>query len=163
MTISTARLLRHMAWANQRVFASVQTLPTQALDSFIVNEDWTVKKILEHIVSGADWFLYCLRGGRLQQFGIPLNMTEVEELSNALKLADAELANLGELDDEMLTIKFKDQIEQNLRSTIISQAIYHAIEHRSQLVGALEFRGYNPIILDDLDLWEFENFEAGLK
>lgn len=55
MAISTSRLLRHMAWANQKVFSSVQTLPDGALESFIVNEEWTVKHILHHIVAGAEW------------------------------------------------------------------------------------------------------------
>ena len=62
MTISTNRLLRHMSWANQRVFASIQGLPQQALDSYIVNSEWGAKHILQHIVSGADWFDYRLTG-----------------------------------------------------------------------------------------------------
>lgn len=152
-----------MAWANQRVFSAVQSLPDQALDSFIAKEEWTVKQILEHLLSGADWYLFCLRGGTLQQFEVPLDMGSVKELSITLGALDAELLKLGELDDEMLTITVEDQTEQNLRSTIISQAIYHAIEHRAQLVGALEFRGYNPIILDDIDLWAFENFETEVE
>ena len=149
-----------MAWANQSVFTAVQTLPNEALDSFIVDEDWTAKRILAHIISGADWFLYCLRGGNLKESEIPVNMVDVGKLSEVLAIADAELNRLGELNDEMLTITLKNQTEHNLRSTIISQAIYHATEHRAQLVSALEFRGHNPIILDDLDLWQFENFEA---
>lgn len=151
-----------MAWANQRVFAAVQTLPHQALESFIVNEDWNVRHLLDHLVSGADWYLYCLRGGHLQEFAQPSKMEEVAALSKSLEAADSELITLGELEDEMLTIEFEGQAENNLRSTMISQAIYHATEHRAQIVGALEFRGYKPILLDDIDLWAFENFEAGL-
>ncbi|NDF10914.1 MAG: hypothetical protein EB046_03715, partial [Actinobacteria bacterium] len=60
MTISTNRLLRHMSWANQRVFSSIQSLPIEALDSYIVNPDWNAKHILRHIVSGSDWFAYWL-------------------------------------------------------------------------------------------------------
>ncbi len=150
-----------MSWANQRVFDAVQTLPDLALESFIVNEDWKVIHLLEHLVSGAEWYLFCLQGGDLREFPKPSTMQEVAELSATLNAIDSELVRIGELDEEMLKIEFEGQIEWNLRSTMISQAIYHAIEHRAQLVGALEYRGYNPIILDEIDLWAFENFEAG--
>jgi uncharacterized damage-inducible protein DinB len=41
------------------------------------------------------------------------------------------------------------------RSTIISQAIHHATEHRAQLISALEAKGYKTINLDDYDLWAY--------
>ena len=160
MAISTSRLLTHMAWANQRVYSSVQALPDIALDSFIVNEDWTVKHILHHIVAGAELNLYCLKGGDLRKFADPSNMSELAALSRTLKEVDDELIKLGELDDEMIVINFQGEMEQNLRSTMKSQAIHHATEHRSQLVGALEYRGFNAIILDDIDLWQFENLDT---
>lgn len=160
MSISASRLLAHMAWANQMVFSAVQTLPDKALDSFIINEEWTVKHILHHILAGAEWYVYCLRGGELRRFTDPSNMSELAAISKTLEEVDAELIKIGQLDDEMLVITFEGETEQNLRSTMISQAIHHATEHRSQLVGALEFRGFNSIILDDIDLWQFENYEA---
>ncbi|NCV77343.1 MAG: hypothetical protein EBW21_06725, partial [Actinobacteria bacterium] len=43
------------------------------------------------------------------------------------------------------------------RSTIISQAVHHATEHRAQLIDALEFKRYKVINLDDIDLWAFES------
>ena len=42
------------------------------------------------------------------------------------------------------------------RSTILSQAIHHATEHRAQLASALEAKGFKPMDLDELDLWAFE-------
>jgi uncharacterized damage-inducible protein DinB len=42
------------------------------------------------------------------------------------------------------------------RSTILSQAIHHATEHRAQIASALEAKGFDPVNLDDLDLWSFE-------
>ena len=37
------------------------------------------------------------------------------------------------------------------RSTVLSQAVHHATEHRAQLVAALEANGYTDINLDDFD------------
>ena len=48
-----------------------------------------------------------------------------------------------------------DQVKR-WRSTILSQAIHHATEHRSQIASALEAKGFTPVNLDDLDLWSYE-------
>jgi uncharacterized damage-inducible protein DinB len=42
------------------------------------------------------------------------------------------------------------------RSTILSQSIHHATEHRAQIASALEAKGFKPVDLDELDLWAFE-------
>lgn len=157
MTITTARLLRHMAWANQRVYQSIQSLPDESLESFIVNPEWTAKQILKHITSGADWYLYCLEGGSLREIRQPSNMSDVANLAKILASLDSEIIKSGNLGDEKLTIKRKDKSRENLRSTIISQSIHHATEHRAQLIAALEYKGYKPINLDDIDLWAFES------
>lgn len=152
-----------MAWANQRVYESIQTLPLESLESFIVNEDWTAKRILKHLAQGSDWFLYCLQGGTLQNIRVPVNMLEVSAIAKTLKATDQKIIKIGELDDEMLTITFKGQSQSNLRSTVISQSVHHATEHRAQLIGALEFKGYKPLILDDIGLWDFETIEPEIE
>ena len=48
-----------------------------------------------------------------------------------------------------------DQVKR-WRSTILSQAIHHASEHRSQIASALDAKGFTPVNLDDLDLWSYE-------
>lgn len=151
-----------MSWTNQAIFKAMQSLPEVALSSFLVNEEWTAKHILHHIVAGAEWYAFCLRGGELRRFADPTNMAEVAALSKTLSIIDAELIEIGRKDDEMLVINFEGETEQNLRSTIISQAIYHPTEHRAQLIDALEYKGYKSLILDEFDLWQFENYEAGL-
>ena len=42
------------------------------------------------------------------------------------------------------------------RSTILSQSIHHATEHRAQIASALEAKGFKPVDLDELDLWAYE-------
>ncbi|HUX65770.1 MAG TPA: DinB family protein, partial [archaeon] len=144
------------------VYRAVQSLPVDSLESFIVDEEWTAKRLLRHIASGADWFLYCLRGGDIQRIQTPSNMTEVANIAKILKVTDTEIIKIGDLDDEMLVINFEGESENHLRSTIVSQAVHHANEHRAQLIGALEFKGYKPILLDDIALWEFESIAPDL-
>ena len=159
MFATTNRLLRHMAWANQRVFDAVKNLPDLALDSYIVNAEWTAGRILQHIVGGADWYVYCLTQTPWRDIELPESMTDLNLLQQHLAEFDARIFSQSELPDEYITIKEDDGIWQALRSTIIAQAIYHAAEHRTQLIDALESKGFSPISLDDLDLWRFESFE----
>jgi uncharacterized damage-inducible protein DinB len=49
---------------------------------------------------------------------------------------------------------------QRLRSTVLSQAIHHATEHRAQIASALEVKGFEPINLDDISLWDYEKYET---
>jgi len=49
---------------------------------------------------------------------------------------------------------------QRLRSTVLSQAIHHATEHRAQIASALEAKGFKPVDLDDISLWAYERYET---
>jgi uncharacterized damage-inducible protein DinB len=53
-------------------------------------------------------------------------------------------------------LNYEDKLVKRWRSTILSQAIHHATEHRAQIAAALEAKGFTPVNLDDLDLWSFE-------
>lgn len=153
------RLLRHMAWANQRVYDAVQKLPDEALTAYITNPHWSAGHILQHIVNGADWYVYCLTGNHWRDVKLPSAMVDLDELKKQLTEFDAKIASQAGMPDEYLTIKEGENSWQNLRSTILAEAIYHAAEHRTQLVDALESKGYKPVSLDDLDLWQFEKYE----
>lgn len=159
MSKSTMRLFRHMSWSNQRVYNAVKNLPDHALSAYIVNPHWTAGRILQHIVEGADWYSYCLTEAPLRDIELPASMSDVNLLEAQIAEFDARISSQAELPDERLTIKEEDESWMALRSTILSQAIYHAVEHRTQLIDALESKGYTPIVLDDLDLWAFERFE----
>ena len=70
---------------------------------------------------------------------------------------DSILAACVKLDDIQIEFtNFEDKLVKRWRSTILSQAIHHATEHRAQIASALEAKGFAPMNLDDLDLWEFE-------
>jgi len=42
-------------------------------------------------------------------------------------------------------------------STIVSQMIFHAAEHRAQIVAALDKHGERSINLDNYDVWSYVN------
>ena len=153
------RLLRHMSWANQRVYDAVKGLPDLALGAYIVKAEWTAGRILQHIVGGADWYVFCLTETPCRDIELPESMTSLNALQEQLAKFDSKILSQSELPDESITIKGDGGSWDALRSTILAQAIYHAAEHRTQLIDALESKGFSPIFLDDIDLWEFARFE----
>lgn len=159
MSETTARLLRHMAWANQRVYSALEDLPDLALGTYIVDAEWTAGRILQHIVEGAQWYVFCLTGAPARDIKLPESIKDLNLLREQLAESDAKLLSQSEFPDEYLTIKEEDGSWEALRSTILAQAVYHAIEHRTQLIDALQSKGFSPISLDDLDLWQFGQFE----
>jgi uncharacterized damage-inducible protein DinB len=148
-----------MSWANERVFTAVQALPDEALTSYLVNPDFDAARILQHIVEGAEWFAYCLCQNPWRPRIRPKTMADVVVLANELRELETIILREGALQDERLSFDDEDGVRNVWRSTIISQTIHHATEHRAQLIDALELRGHKPINLDDLDLWAFEEFE----
>ena len=149
------KTLAHMAWANQKVYQACESLPPEALESFIVNPEWNVAKILQHIVSGADWFVFCLGIADWNDIPTPTSSSEIGELAILLKKLDAQIFSAFLLEDELLTFQEDNEEITAPRSLLLSQAVHHATEHRAQLIDALESRGYNAINLDSIDLWGY--------
>ena len=157
MSISLERALRHMAWANQRVYEALETLPEESFKSFVVNEEWTAYEISFHICNSAGFYVYRLGIGEK-----PADIEEpakVKTLRELLTVHDQNLISAASQDDREIEFNRDGKIYHRLASTILTQAVHHATEHRAQLIDTLEFKGYKPINLDDIDLWAFDEFE----
>lgn len=166
MSISVARLLRHMAWANQETIKHVQSLPEDSLKAFATNPEWFVAEILHHIVDSADHYVFNITGQpAITQPGDNC-IADVEKLVDLTRLAeqaalvDALLVGAAELDDVWLDLENDNGPFQRLRSTVLSQAIHHATEHRAHIASALEAKGFEPVNLDDISLWDYEKYET---
>ncbi|MGA0832876.1 MAG: DinB family protein, partial [Polynucleobacter sp.] len=130
---------------------------------FATNPDWFVAEILHHIVDSGDHYAYRISGvAVLTKPGEPC-IADVESLSDLTRIkdqaatVDAALLECVKLDDIQLEFEnYSGNLVKRWRSTILSQAIHHATEHRAQLAAALEARGFAPVDLDELDLWSYE-------
>ena len=163
MTISMERLLAHMAWANQKTIAHLQTLPENSLAAFATNPEWHAVEIIYHIVDSADHYAFRISGiPALTKPGDPCidNVKEIADLTRLKEQAaivDKALLECVKLEDSQIEFKnYEDKMVKRWRSTILSQAIHHATEHRAQLASALEAKGFAPMDLDKLDLWAYE-------
>jgi uncharacterized damage-inducible protein DinB len=166
MTITVARLLRHMAWANQETIKHLQALPEESLKSYATNPEWFVAEIIHHIVDSADHYVLSITGKpAITKKGDPC-IADIENLADLTRLAeqaaavDGLLVAAADLDDVWLDLENDSGKFQRLRSTVLSQAIHHATEHRAHIASALEAKGFEPINLDDISLWDYETYET---
>lgn len=167
--MDAAKLLKHMAWANEEIFTKVSQLPDEALDAYAVIPEWTVREIVRHIASSATWYGWRLLDKSAftevesAMWQKKLDLTEIQPATardvltsiEYVKAADAALFAASLLPEGDVLREWEGKIITRKRSTIISQAVHHATEHRAQLVSALEVRGFTSINLDDYDLWNF--------
>jgi len=163
MVIGLERLLSHMAWANQKTISHLEELPAESLKAFATNPNWHVAEIVHHIVDSADHYAFRISGvPALTQPGDPciddvVTLADLARISSQATIVDAALLECVKLDDIQIEFKnYEDKIVKRWRSTILSQAIHHATEHRAQIASALEAKGFAPVDLDELDLWSFE-------
>jgi uncharacterized damage-inducible protein DinB len=156
MAINLEPLMLHMAWANQEIFKEIASLPDVALKACVTNEEWQVSVILLHIVKAANSYGCRLNGAKFATLDSLESMNDVKKYTEMLKEFDAELLNLSKQPDRIIEVNREGKITHWQASTILSQAIHHATEHRAQAVAALEFRGFKAPNLDDYDLWAYE-------
>jgi uncharacterized damage-inducible protein DinB len=154
------RLLRHMAWANAQLLARLQEQPIDALALTAPRNEWSAGRILAHLLNAAQGYSTRLAGvTRPPDAETPTSAEELAELGARLAGADASLRAQATQPDVLIAHP-KRPGEQDLRSTILGQAIHHATEHRAQIAGALATNGNAAIDLDAIDLWEFAAAEG---
>ena len=157
--IDLTRSLRHLAWADAKLFSDLQALPPEALEARYSPDAWTVGHLARHIVGGAEWYAYCLAATPWTDLETPSSPEALRALGRHLDDLDALLLEQAALPDELLEFVDEDGARSALRSTVLAQACLHSAEHRAQIACALEVTGHAGVTLDDYDLWAFEEWE----
>jgi uncharacterized damage-inducible protein DinB len=158
--ITLERLFKHMAWANQQVFGKICELEEKALQAFIADPNLSVGEILFHITDAAGSYIYRLTEITTPELSAPKNMKELFDLRAKQAGYDAKLLTLAEVAGADIIVKRVEGDLKRKRSTVLSQAIHHATEHRAQVTCALDFVGYKTVNLDDYDLWSYEHLNS---
>ena len=156
MTLNLERALKHMSWANQEVYKLIIALPDEALDAYATDPEWNAGEILRHIASSSGGYGARLKGLDAEVLVRPTTMQELQAIAKKLLSNDAELLQLANVEDERIAITREGKTTHWMRSTIVTQAIHHATEHRAQAVSALEAKGFKAVDLDEFDVWAYE-------
>ena len=157
--IDLTRGLRHMAWANDRYFSGLASMPDAAFVVSYASDAWPVARQVTHLVGAAGWYRHCLTGAMWTDIAEPTSGSDLEPLRAYLGQLDAVLLEQGALPDGEVSFVDENGPCTALRSTILTQAIVHAAEHRTQIACALAANGFAGPSLDDIDLWAFEVWE----
>lgn len=154
------RVLRHMAWANAELFDRLRTLDDDALALAAPHNEWTVARILDHLVIAAERYAARLDGtARPANTISPATLAALDAFAARCAEADARIRAQAGLPDGMV-VNPSFGPESHARSTVIGQAIHHATEHRAQIAGALATNGRDVIDLDALDVWAYAEAEG---
>lgn len=151
--------LEQVAWADDRFFAFVEGLPVEAWRSKAAPDEWDVTGLMFHLVASADWFGYQL-GGPLRFTRDPDSIDEVRALRPVWQEIDAFLVAQADRDDGAVTYEEDGRTHAVLRSTVLTEVIIHAVEHRAQAAAALKAGGHPSPELQDLSVWPFAESEV---
>ena len=161
MSTMAAELLRYHTWANARLLSFCAELADDELDATAPATYGTVRSTLAHLVGAEGAFVLLLTG---QQPDPPLSpgdppppfaelVARAERSGAALQAAAARLAP-----DQVLRIRRRGAEIDMTAGALLAQTVYHAGEHRAQVVASLGQRGIRP---PDLSGWAFGGDRSG--
>ena len=155
--LNQEKLLLHMAWANQHVLEKLGQLNDEDWELRLTKDDWTVQELANHIVLAAGGYAHRVSGiavsiGLDQKMAIPLS-----DLQKYCAAADEILRVESHKSDQINTYVRDGKNIERSRSTICSQSIHHATEHRAQISDTLKVHGIRVLDLDEIDLWAFSD------
>lgn len=161
--LNLEKLLLHMAWANQYVLASLEQLSDSDWQLKLTEDDWSIQELANHIVLAAAGYAHRVTGvavstGLNQEMVIPL-----ATLQAYCAQADEILRIESHKPDVVNTYTRDGGSVDRSRSTIISQLIHHATEHRAQISDTLKVHGIRILDLDQIDLWAFSDIAGEIS
>ena len=147
--ISVELLAKHMAWANQEIFKEVKKLGPDVLDYYVIDEEWTVKTIMVHIVAASYLYGQRLEDGKYSKIEFDTESPDlIDNLLSALEDIDNNLIEQAFKDDREITYETSKGMRTHKASVILSMMIFHTTEHRAQIVAALDKNNERSINLD---------------
>ncbi|MBF8252111.1 MAG: DinB superfamily protein [Actinobacteria bacterium] len=161
--LNQEKLLLHMAWANQYVLGSLEQLTESDWQLKLTENDWSIQELAGHIVFAAGGYAQRVSGitvstGLNQEMVIPLT-----DLQKYCAQADEILRIESHKPDEINTYTREGRSVERSRSTIISQSIHHATEHRAQISDTLKVHGIRILDLDEIDLWAYSDIAGEIN
>lgn len=161
--LNQEKLLLHMGWANQFVLAKLEELSEDDWQLKLTSDDWSIQELANHIVLAAGGYAYRVSGEWVysnleQEMVIPL-----ADLQKYCGQADEILRVQAHKADSVDTYMRDGQKSFRSRSTIISQSIHHATEHRAQISDTLKVHGIRILDLDEIDVWAYSDIAGEIN
>ena len=142
-------LFRHNRWANMRLFQQCATLSDEQLDSTLLGTFGSIRDTLVHITLAEQSYLSRIRTGQRYNWpdDAPLTLAELTEMIQESGAHLIEWAGKVQADDTV-EIDWDGELRQVPKTILLTQAINHATEHRTQIMAILTQLGIEPLSSD---------------
>ena len=161
--LNQEKLLLHMGWANQFVLAKLEGLNEDDWQLKLTSEDWSIQELANHIVLAAGGYAQRVSGNAIST-GLNMSMViPLTQLQEYCSKADEVLRIESHKPDLVDTYIREGRSVERSRSTIISQSIHHATEHRAQISDTLKVHGIRILDLDEIDLWAYSDIAGEIN
>ncbi|TRZ72735.1 MAG: hypothetical protein D4Q78_03175 [Streptomycetaceae bacterium] len=161
--LNQEKLLLHMAWANQFVLAKLEELSQTDWQLKLTEDDWSIQELANHIVLAAGGYAQRVSGEWVYSNLEQGMMIPLADLQNYCGQADEILRVQSHKPDSIDTYMRQGLEIERSRSTIISQSIHHATEHRAQISDTLKVHGIRILDLDEIDLWAYSDIAGEIN
>ena len=154
--ISIELLTKHMAWANQEIYKEIKKLDQEVLDYYVLDKEWTVRTIMVHIVTASYLYSQRLQEKPFSKIKFDIESPDlIDDLIDALENIDKDLIEQSYREDEEVTFETSKGESSGKVSVILSMMIFHATEHRAQIVAALDKNNERSINLDEYSIFGY--------
>ena len=147
-------LYNHNLWANTKLLEQCAGLSDEQLDSTIIGTFGTIRDTVRHIATAERSYFSRISTGKRypSQEDERLSMSDALELSRKTGAGFVEWATKVR-GEETVEVQWEDdEIKQIPKAIIMTQAINHATEHRSQIMAIMTQLGIEP---PELDAWSY--------
>ncbi|MBT7192008.1 MAG: damage-inducible protein DinB [Anaerolineae bacterium] len=147
-------LFSHNLWANLQLLDICANLTDEQLDSTLDGTFGSIRETFEHIAKAEQAYFSRVSTGKLFQHPKEAGPMSMDEIKETLHFTGEGFINRAPevKADEIVTINWDGEPRDVPKTILLTQAINHATEHRSQIMTILTQLGIQP---PDLDGWTF--------
>jgi uncharacterized damage-inducible protein DinB len=153
-------LFKHHRWANLQLLECCAGLTPEQLDTTMVGAFGSIGVTLEHITSSEKSYFSRISTGKRYdrpENAAPMTMAEMEASLRETGTGLIEWASKLKADD-IVEVDWEGTPRATPKNILLTQALFHAAEHREQIKTMLTQMGVEP---PDLQGWEYfdRNYE----
>jgi uncharacterized damage-inducible protein DinB len=147
-------LFSHNLWANQRMLDECAKLSEEQLEATLEGTFGTIRKTLLHITTAEQAYLSRISTGKRYQRPENADQWTIVEMREKLEESGKGLIEwAGKVGaEDTVEIDWDGVMRDVPKTTIMTQVINHATEHRSQIMTIMTQMGVEP---PELDSWTY--------
>ena len=147
-------LYQHHLWANLRLLEACAGLSDEQLDTTVAGTFGSIRDTLQHLVLAEQGYFSRISTGRRLQRPEGAPPPTMAQLADSLRQTGAGLIDWASRvqGDDAVEIDWDGELRSVPKTILLTQAINHATEHRSQVMTILTQLGVQP---PDCDAWTY--------